>query len=326
MKTTLSWFFLIVCSVASAQPMLPDFTSYSTWAEQNRIMRFTPDVRILVNAPLSVEADRKPIKLLFFALPNGNTIEQTFGRTVKEGMDWHYGIQHIGAQTRLLRKRDTSSVYVVAYLEAATKSWPAWRKNTPESGDRLKALIDTVRSFLPSRTSVMLSAHSGGGSLLFGFINAHDEIPSFIERIVFLDANYGYTLEDRHAEKMLNWTRRSVSNALIVIAYDDREITLNGKKVLSPTGGTYRRTVEMVSHFDSLGVRWVTTQDSSFTYYESANPKVYFALHRNPQNEILHTILVEKNGFLEGIVHFQPDANKISRLWNDVEYREFVNP
>jgi len=42
--------------------------------------------------------------LILYALPNGNTIEQTKGRRVAEGLDWHFGIQHIAAQTRYLRR------------------------------------------------------------------------------------------------------------------------------------------------------------------------------------------------------------------------------
>jgi len=32
---------------------------------------------------------------------------------------------------------------------------------------------------------------------------------------------------------------------LVVIAYDDRNITLDGKPVVGPTGGTYRATERM---------------------------------------------------------------------------------
>ena len=48
------------------------------------------------------------------------------GRTLAEGMDWHFDIQHTGAQTRALRARRLANAIVV-YLEADTKSWPAWR-------------------------------------------------------------------------------------------------------------------------------------------------------------------------------------------------------
>ena len=62
-----------------------------------------PNVRIHVNAPL--DDDGKPARatrLIIFALPNGNTIEQTLGCKMAEGLDWHYDIQHVAAQVRLL--------------------------------------------------------------------------------------------------------------------------------------------------------------------------------------------------------------------------------
>jgi hypothetical protein len=37
-----------------------------------------------------------------------------------------------------------------------------------------------------------------------------------------------------------------------VVAYDDREIMLNGRKVVGPTGGTFRRTDEMIARFGRL--------------------------------------------------------------------------
>src|SRR5262245_24292714 len=58
-----------------------------------------PDARIYINAPL--DADGKPARatrLVIFALPNGNTIEQTLGSKMVEGMNWHYDIQHVLAQ------------------------------------------------------------------------------------------------------------------------------------------------------------------------------------------------------------------------------------
>ena len=70
----------------------------------------------------------KPVLLIFYALPNGNTIEQTIGKVLKPDNDWHFDIQHIGAQMRWLRTELTNRTLVVAYLEAATKSWPTWRK------------------------------------------------------------------------------------------------------------------------------------------------------------------------------------------------------
>ena len=40
-----------------------------------------------------------------------------------------------------------------------------------------------------------------------------------------------------------------ISRRLIVLAYDDREIMLDGKKVVGPDGGTFRATGRMRDAF-----------------------------------------------------------------------------
>ena len=90
------------------------------------------NTRVLINAPLDGFGKRDQVLLIFYALPNGNTLEQTFGKTPREGDDWHFNIQHIGAQTRFLRGVVAQNTIVVAYLETACKSWPLWKKNNPD--------------------------------------------------------------------------------------------------------------------------------------------------------------------------------------------------
>jgi hypothetical protein len=56
-----------------------------------------------------------------------------------------------------------------------------------DSGARIVELIESLRDSLPGEiTTAALSAHSGGGSMLFGAINAVEQIPDWIERIVWL--------------------------------------------------------------------------------------------------------------------------------------------
>ncbi|HYC27938.1 MAG TPA: hypothetical protein VEB42_03965, partial [Chitinophagaceae bacterium] len=59
------------------------------------------DVRITIDAPPEKE-DTKTI-LILYALPNGNTTEQTMGKQLQPGDDWHFDIQHIRAQTQFIR-------------------------------------------------------------------------------------------------------------------------------------------------------------------------------------------------------------------------------
>ena len=94
-------------------------------------------VTININAPLHFNKNGKTF-LVLFALPNGNSIEWTKGKKMKPGDDWHFDIQHIAAQTRFVRKLDKKNNYIVAYLMADQKSWPAWKRTTPGSTDLIR--------------------------------------------------------------------------------------------------------------------------------------------------------------------------------------------
>ena len=317
----------LVPSALLAQSRWPGFAADSASGEQLRSVQFPPGVTVLVNAP-PPELCRQgnPVRLILYALPNGNSIEQTVGRQLKPGMDWHFGIQHIGAQTRLLRRKDPATTYVVACLESVPKSWPLWRKNTPSSGERIRALVDTLRMLVPGNPMVSLMAHSGGGSLIFGYLNAVDSIPGFVDRIVFLDANYGFSRTEGHDGKMLRWLRADSVHVLMAIAYDDRNIELNGKKVVGPDGGTYRRSLEMVDRFRALGVPLPESRDTAFVTYRSVSPRIVIAVHQNPSNSILHTILVERNGFLYGVTVCTGAETSVGRFWGDIEYVPDILP
>ena len=71
------------------------------------VLRLDPGVRVVIDRPEPPAS--KPVLLVFYALPNGNTIEQTIGKAIGPGDDWHFDIQHIGAQTRFLREVDRRS-------------------------------------------------------------------------------------------------------------------------------------------------------------------------------------------------------------------------
>ena len=133
------------------------------------MLRFDPGVRVVINRPEALSS--KPVLLVVYALPNGNTIEQTIGKALGPGDDWHFDIQHIGAQTRFLREKITDRTLVVAYLENDLKSWPAWRRKNGDAG--IPAILDAVTDRFPgSRTRIVLNGHSGGGSLIFGYLRS----------------------------------------------------------------------------------------------------------------------------------------------------------
>ena len=158
---------------------------------------------------------RKPVRLIFYALPNGNSTEWTFGKRMGQGDDWHFDIQHIGAQTRFLRAVDTLHSYVVVYLEAENRSWGAWRKAGPGRDLIIKDLVVQIALLFSagcadascagnSMPLVELNSHSGGGNFIFGFMDACDSLPDYLWRISFIDSDYNWD-DERYGPKLVRW-------------------------------------------------------------------------------------------------------------------------
>jgi hypothetical protein len=146
----------------------------------------------------------------------------------------------------------------------------------------------------------MLSGHSGGGSLLFGFLNGVDSIPVNISRIAFLDADYGYDDSLHHGDKLAEWLRRDSGHALTVLAYNDNIALYNGKPFVSATGGTWYRTKKMLQR---LQQDFLFTVDSlgGIERYRALGGRITIWLKENPERVIYHTVQVGKNGFIESV-------------------------
>lgn len=281
--------------------ILPGFRTSVWFNEQVREEVVVEGVRCLAVAPRAFDP-KKPSRLVFYAVPNGNTIEQTLGCGRQDGLDWHFDIQHVAAQLRRLREVSPAENLLLACLEAEGLSWPAWKRNSSDGPARIQKVVETVRRWVPGENVRLdLSGHSGGGSFLFGFIDGKEAIPEFVERFVFLDANYSYSDADRHGEKLLAWLKGNKSRRLVVIAYDDRKVTLNGKLVVGPEGGTFRATERMQKRL-AKEITFARETSGDFDCSTALDGQVVFLVHTNPKNIILHTALVgEMNGLLRGL-------------------------
>jgi len=305
---------------------LPGFQRSPYFDEQIRSYTYDPNVSVLINAPAAARFDpNKPTRLVIYALPNGNTIAQTIGREWAEGVDWHFFIQHIGAQTRLLRNSLPDENLVVAYVEAGGRSWPAWRSKHPDNGALIARLVDSLREPFGPQATVELTCHSGGGSFIFGFVNHAEEIPDWVERIVFLDANYGYSDNDQHGDKFVRWLEASSRHYLGVYCYDDRRIRVDGKLVVGPTGGTYRRTQTMLERFRQDLTLHEDTHPN-YCRYRGLDGRLDVIVVDNPQDKILHTVLVERNGFIHGLTFGTAQDERLGRFFGPATYAEWIQP
>ena len=285
----------------------PAFLALVAVASPERVRVITPasGMKVTIVSPDSIDP-RQPVELILYALPNGNTTAQTIGDPVPGDTGWRYDIQNIGAQTRALRSRGVPQA-IVAYLEADSKSWPSWRstRTYDVANPEIVRIVDSVIAEIgrPPKLSVTLTGHSGGGSFMFGFIEGQASIPAWIDRIAFLDANYNF--DARHRRPLKQWLDADRNHRLVVVAYDDREIMLDSKKVVSDSGGTWRATQRMLDWL--AGEDLAPARDTARGFDRWRTAQVEILRHPNPQNRILHTEMIgEMNGYLHAMLAGRP--------------------
>ncbi|GDY10743.1 MAG: hypothetical protein DWI21_11740 [Planctomycetota bacterium] len=310
-------------SSTPAQALLPGFQKSLPFNEQVKWSRLESGVRVLVNAP--AELTDKPRVLVIFATPNGNTIEQTLGCAAAKGLDWRFDIQHVAAQIRRLRELDREREIVLAAVQAPKLSWPTFRREQAGANTIIRDLVATLAKEV-SAEQVVLTCHSGGGSFIFGELNAAEALPTSVERIVFLDANYSYSDDEGHGDKLLAWLNGDAIRRLVVVAYDDRELTLNGKKVVGHDGGTFRASQRMLNRFRH-DVELTERDVGPFKQTAGLNGQIQFFVHPNPDNKILHSVLVgEMNGLLHGLTLGTDLADKWGTFGGPRAYSKWIQP
>lgn len=303
MKNLLIAIFIGCCPLL-IQAQLPGFVTSPYFEEQEMVFVYDPGINIYINAPSVANFDRnKPTKLVLYALPNGNSTAWTIGKLPAHGDDWHYHIQHIGAQTRFIRAKNQEFNLVTIYLEANTKSWVSWRKTEPARDFKIKEVTEYLLSlFAAYNPHIELNSHSGGGNFIFGFMDAHSDIPEYVKKISFIDSNYNWD-DKRYGSKLKNWLEASTENSLFVACYDDANALYEGKPFVSKKGGTWHRTYLMQRFLKKRmkGLKWEKTESDSIIYYKANHRNIQFYSRKNPERKIYHTILVERNGYIQSV-------------------------
>jgi hypothetical protein len=278
-------------------------------------------VRVTIDKPLHFLV-RKPTIITFYALPNGNTTEQTMGKKMQEGDDWHFDIQHIKAQTKFVRQQLPNTNFVVIYVENSLKSWPAWKQRHPDFRDIIPHIIDSLSRLIPGKhNKIYLNGHSGGGSFIFGYLAAMEKIPAVIRRISFLDSDYGY--DSSYYSKLKDWLKHVKGSALNVFAYNDSVALYNGKSFVSATGGTWYRSHLFLQHLQA-DYSFKKTRDDSLIIYRSVNKNIQFFFKTNPERKIFHTVQVELNGFIHSILCGTPLDSKKYSYYAERAYQEMI--
>ncbi|WP_410221565.1 hypothetical protein [Pedobacter sp.] len=310
------FFTLLFAKTAMAQLTLSQkIASFKT-------LKIDTGVTLTIDEPASFNYKR-PLKVILYALPNGNTTSQTFGKKLSNNDDWHFDIQHIGAQTAFIRETDKHSNYVVVYAENDLKSWPAWRKKYKNAdqviANIVTSLYEKYKNFNPE---IYLTGHSGGGSFIFGYIGANNQIADYVKRIGFIDATYAYN-GPQHKDKLLNWLEDK-NKALQIIAYNDSVVVLNGKPLVSPKGGTWYRSQLMAKDLaEKINLSNLNLSDRMSFF--NKNHTIDFVLIKNPEAKIYHTNLVDKNGFISLIFNGTKFKSRNYTFWSDRAYSKYIS-
>ncbi len=267
-------------------------------------------------------------RVIFFALPNGNTIEQSAGKILQPGDDWHYDIQHIAAQTKFIREHNRKYNYVVVYLEAASKAWTAYAAAHPDSPQLFRKMTSVLQQEIERLSGgklpvgsqeIILASHSGGGRFVFNWIAGGYNIPSEVVKIAFLDSNYGFEPE-LFTAKIAGWLRDGKTHTLSVISYIDSTVILNGKHIVSSTGGTGYRSDLMYRELSKSGFRFKNSADTVFTRHNSVDGQIRIWIKENPGGQIYHTVLVERNGFIQSVLAGEKQEGKGYEFWGKRAY------
>jgi hypothetical protein len=283
--------------------------------------KFRNDVTITIDYPKNFSS-KKATQLIFFALPNGNTTAQTMGKKMKVGDDWHFDIQHIAAQTKFIRAANTKENIIVAYVENNAKAWPLWKRNHSNYLELIPKMIDTVSKVLQLKNYyVHLNSHSGGGSFIFGYLESQQQIPNNIQRISFLDSDYGY--DSSYTQKIIAWLQSSKQHHLTVFAYNDSVVIFNGKPLVSPTGGTWYRSKLMMKDLSSP-FNFTLVRNDSVQQFSANKNRINFFLVDNPEKKIYHTVQVERNGFIHSVLIGTKYENKNYLYWSKRAYENFI--
>jgi pimeloyl-ACP methyl ester carboxylesterase len=316
----MKWCFPVLCVMVLNANLKAQSSFEEKFAALQQI-KIGSGVTLTFDEPSTINKS-KNTKIIIYALPNGNTTAQTFGKKLLPGDDWHFDIQHIGAQTAFIRHVDHHTNYIVVYVENTLKSWPAWRSRMSDSDARIASIVALIlEKYKDHHPTLTLSGHSGGGSFIFGYLNSHPLIPLVIDRIGFLDATYGYNT-DQHAAKLVEWLK-TAKNTLQIIAYNDSVVSYNGGPLVSATGGTWYRSRLMARDLQNSYSLTQTETTGQYTYADCCK-RIQIKLIKNPEAKIFHTVLVDRNGFIDLVLSKTKFEAKTYAFWGDRAYQSYI--
>ena len=108
-----------------------------------------------------------------------------------------------------------------------------------------------------------------------------------------------------------------------MLAYNDAVALLDGKPFVSAAGGTWGKSHELLR--DWAGEFSFTCRtNGGLEDYAALAGRVRFLLKQNPDRKILHTVQVERNGFIHALVTGTPWENQGYEYFGDRAYAKWI--
>ncbi|MGE3821644.1 MAG: hypothetical protein AB7I30_19710, partial [Isosphaeraceae bacterium] len=126
-----------------------------------------------------------------------------------------------------------------------------------------------------------------------------------------------------HLRKLTDWLRRDEAHRLMVLAYDDARALLNGKSFVSAEGGTWGRSHLMLRDLEQW-FPFSTRSEGDSHRHEALGGRIRIWLLENPKRAILHTVQVERNGFIECLLSGTSREGVGYRYLGEPAYTRFI--
>ena len=81
----------------------------------------------------------------------------------------------------------------------------------------------------------------------------------------------------------------------------------------------------MKNYLDNF-YEFTTEEDAEIINYRALDGRISIIMKKNPKREILHTVQVERNGFIHTILTGTPKENSGYKYYGDRVYKELIQP
>jgi len=93
---------------------------------------------------------------------------------------------------------------------------------------------------------------------------------------------------------------------------------------VSENGGTWGRSHALLADLSSQ-VHFTSRTNGGLETFSETHGQVEFLLMENPEQKILHTVQVERNGFIQSLLSGTPDEGRGYRYFGDRVYTNWIS-